>query len=207
MHSNLQILRQQLRHRLRAQRVTRSEEQAVTAAQICCEILISHKIFRSARHIAGYMAIERELDPMSFLRAACAAGKSVYLPRITGKREMEFLPWQPGAMLRENSFGIPEPVSDRRARRDPRDLDLVLVPLLGFDQNGNRLGFGGGFYDKAFAFRNARQAPPLLCGYAYADQRCEAIEVANWDVSLDAVVTPEGIEIFSDSEAGTCSIG
>ena len=196
MHSNLQDARQRLRCRLRAERGAISEAQAAEAARLCSGNLASHRIFESAQRIAGYMAVDRELDPMPLLRAACAAGKSVYLPCIKTKHEMEFVPWHPGAMLRDNRFGIPEPVYDSRVAVDPRELDLVLVPLLGFDGNGNRLGFGGGFYDRAFAFRQTRRAPPLLCGYAYSGQRRAVIDSAEWDVSLDAVATQEGVEFF-----------
>ena len=167
------------------------------AARSCAAHLSSSDVFKTARHVAGYACVGRELDPSPLLGIALEAAKSVYLPRIKSGNAMEFVAWRIGDPLQDNRFGIPEPASRSSTVRAADRLDLVLVPLLGFDLRGNRLGFGGGFYDRAFAFRRSRGAPPFLCGYAYDDQCCDALESAQWDVTLDAAVTQSGLRFFS----------
>ena len=95
--------------------------------------------------------------------------------------------------LRRNRLGIDEP--DNGARLGARWLDLVFLPLVGFDRFGLRLGTGGGFYDRAFAFRRHRQAwhAPRLVGLGYDFQQVERIAPAAHDVRMDLVVTDKGI--------------
>jgi len=174
-----------------------TESVASDAARACAEYLSSSGVFKDARHVAGYACVGRELDPAPLLQIALDADKSVYLPRVKAANSMEFVAWRPGDPIRDNRFGIPEPASGKVAVIAAEDLDLVLVPLLGFDLHGNRLGFGGGFYDRAFTFRRSGNAPPFLCGYAYDDQCCDELEAAEWDVKLDAVVTQSGLRFFS----------
>lgn len=193
---DFEATRAELRRRLRERRGSRSPASARDAAAACAGHVEASEAFRQAGHVAGYVAVDRELDPRPLLEKAHAAGKSVYLPRIEGKRGMRFVAWKPDDPLQPNRFGIPEPAAGSGASLEPASLDFVLVPLLGFDGRGNRLGFGGGFYDRAFAFRRERPAPPLLCGYAYADQRCMNLDAAEWDVPLDLAATEKGIESF-----------
>jgi 5-formyltetrahydrofolate cyclo-ligase len=193
----LQSSRNRLREQLRARRSALTQSEARTAALACAQHLSSSREFESAGHVAGYLSVDRELDPQPLLQMALEADKSVYLPRIKQTNAMEFVAWQAGDPLCDNRFGIPEPSLREAVVLSAEALDLVLVPLLGFDMRGNRLGFGGGFYDRAFDFRQLRDAPPVLCGYAYDEQRCDALETAEWDVALDAIVTPSGLRFFS----------
>jgi 5-formyltetrahydrofolate cyclo-ligase len=95
--------------------------------------------------------------------------------------------------LRDNRLGIAEPQGS--ATLGARWLDLVFLPLLGFDRGGLRLGTGGGYYDRAFAFRQLRRSwhAPRLVGLGYAFQEVEGLTAAAHDVLLDAVVTEEGV--------------
>lgn len=147
--------------------------------------------------MAAYAALAGELDPAPLIDAAFQAGKAVYLPRILDTQRMEFVRWQMGEPLQPNRFGIPEPLPGATDILAPEALDLVLVPLLGFDAHGNRLGFGAGFYDRAFAFKRDGRTRPTLCGYAYAWQQTPPLTAAEWDVGLDAVVTERGITTFN----------
>jgi len=194
---DLQSSRNRLREQLRQHRSALTQSEARTAALACARHLSSSSAFKTVRHVAGYVSVDRELDPQPLLQRALEAGKSVYLPRIKETNAMEFVAWRAGDPLRNNRFGIPEPSARDAAVFAAEALDLVLVPLLGFDMRGNRLGFGGGFYDRAFAFRRLKGAPPFLCGYAYDGQHCDELEVAEWDVALDAIVTPSGLHFFS----------
>lgn len=103
---------------------------------------------------------------------------------------MEFCLYTMGLPLRRNRFGIPEPLSLLKQQRSS-DLDLVLLPLVGFDKRCNRLGMGAGFYDRALAKLHCRG--PFCIGVAYDFQRVEELPVDPWDVPLQAVVTERRI--------------
>ena len=102
----------------------------------------------------------------------------------------------PRGTLRLNRYGIPEPGGPDR--RDARFCDLVLLPLVGFDARGHRLGTGGGYYDRALAFRRLRRywRGPRLVGLAHSSQALEAIRPLPTDVTLDAVITERGTIFF-----------
>jgi 5-formyltetrahydrofolate cyclo-ligase len=144
--------------------------------------------------IALYAALPWELDAGPLIDIAAQRGCRINLPRIdraSRARGMRFVPLQETS--RTNRLGIDEP--EGHASLGARWLDLVFLPLLGFDRRGLRLGAGGGFYDRAFAFRHARTVwpGPKLIGLAYAFQELERLDAAAHDVPMDAVVTEEGI--------------
>jgi 5-formyltetrahydrofolate cyclo-ligase len=133
-----------------------------------------------------------ELDAAPLIDVARSRGCIVYLPRIDRRtRTIRFT--EADAASRANHLGIEEPQGSRCI--GARWLDIVFLPLVGFDERGMRLGMGGGYYDRTFAFRNLRAAwrGPRLIGIAYEFQRVPTIERAWHDVMLDAVVTEEGI--------------
>lgn len=149
--------------------------------------------FRRALHIAGYFGSRGEIDPMPLLEQASRMGKHCYLPVLHPFKpgRLWFCLWQPGDTLIPNRFGIPEPRSRGSRMIAAHRLDLVIVPLLGFDADCNRLGMGGGYYDRSFAFahRNHNARRPFMLGLAYEWQRVDHLPVQPWDVPLDAVVT------------------
>lgn len=157
---------------------------------LCRHILASHA-FRNADHIAAYYPFGAEPDLRPVLMAAHQLGKHCYLPRVRPREfTLDFHRWRPDTPLIPNHYGIPEPPSDTETR-DSLFLDLVLTPLVGFDDRGNRIGMGAGFYDRTFAFRRRLTAwrGPRLMGTAWECQRVDAIPAASWDVPLDGVVT------------------
>ena len=103
-------------------------------------------------------------------------------------------------LVEENRFGIPEPDVAPEACRSAAELSLLLVPLTGFDAAGNRLGMGGGWYDRSLAFRRERPAPPWLVGAAYATQCTEQIPVEPWDVRLDAICSEDATWIAEEPQ-------
>ena len=119
-------------------------------------------------------------------------GRSLYLPVIAGAR-LWFSPFAPDTAMADNRFGIPEPRARRRAM-PAWALDLVLMPLVAFDDAGNRIGMGGGFYDRTFAYLNHRRhlRRPVLVGAAFSFQHRPRLDARPWDVPLDAVVTDRG---------------
>lgn len=152
------------------------------------------------RHIAGYAALAEEPDLDAALADLARRGALIYLPRIDNYRlgRMSFA--RGDGDLRANRYGIAEPGRAAPTRRAAA-LDIALLPLVGFDARGARLGMGGGYYDRAFAFRrHLRAVPrPRLIGIAFACQQTDALPLAPHDVQLDAVVTESGLTRFGRS--------
>ena len=185
-------LRQQLQAKRQAlSRITRqkiSQQVAATATTM--------RDFIEAKHIAFYYPIGAELDPSPLLTFAEKHGQCCYLPVITpGSQQLNFVRYQKGDELQSNSYHILEPKLSPNKLRAPRDLDLVFMPLVGFDAKGHRIGMGGGFYDVTFSF-SEKNHKPLLIGLAFSIQQVPLIHPNPWDVPLDGVVTEEGILQF-----------
>ncbi|WP_456379745.1 5-formyltetrahydrofolate cyclo-ligase [Thiolapillus sp.] len=178
---------------MRARRQQLSAACRAAAAHAACRRLVSLRRFTAAKHIALYLAVDGELDPLPVLEQACAMGKQCYLPVLhpVGHRRLWFAAWQPGDALRANSYNILEPEWLPSTLIKPWALDLVVVPLVAFDHTGKRLGMGGGYYDRSFAWRKNRNHwnGPLLVGYGYELQKIRHISVQPWDVAMDAIVT------------------
>ncbi|MCY4231876.1 MAG: 5-formyltetrahydrofolate cyclo-ligase [Alphaproteobacteria bacterium] len=138
------------------------------------------------RCIAGYWPVRREIDPRPLLLALGARGRLIALP-VTGPRGavLEFRLWRPGDMLTPGPFGLWEPTGP------PAEPDVLLVPLLAFDACGNRLGYGGGYYDRTIAATGA-----LAIGAAYAAQKVEAVPVGPHDRPLAGIVTEHDLRYF-----------
>jgi 5-formyltetrahydrofolate cyclo-ligase len=160
-------------------------------------LFLSSLALRRIHRVACYWAADGELDPRPLLDRLLRYGRSVWLPVLRpGRRHaLDFLRYEPGAPLRRDRLGILEPVAAARHRVSARTLDLVLVPLVGFDPACNRLGMGGGFYDRTLGFLRWRRhwRRPRLIGIAHECQRVERLVPRPWDVPLDAVVTERRI--------------
>lgn len=135
------------------------------------------------RIIAGYMPIRTELNPLPVM-AALAADGPVAVPEVPGRdMPLNFLRWTPGCRLVPGDFGAPVP-----AEREELMPEVLIVPLVAFDRAGNRMGYGGGFYDRTLEKLRALR-PTLAIGYAYAAQEAEALPLEPTDQPLDAIVT------------------
>jgi 5-formyltetrahydrofolate cyclo-ligase len=197
--------RAKLRSVLRAQRKALDGAARFGAARAVAEHLDAIPAFAAAKRVAGYWAVGGEL-PLSVVVARLDRDdeRTFCLPKLSdaGDATLRFSPWSVGAEVEPNQFGIPEPLATEEV--DPSSLDVVLCPLVGFDRRGHRLGTGGGYYDRTFAFRRASGAPPLLIGIAFACQEVDSLEPAEWDVDLDWVVTErEAIECVRLRDHGT----
>jgi 5-formyltetrahydrofolate cyclo-ligase len=140
--------------------------------------------------VAAYWPIRDELDIKTLIVKLMDAGQPVALPVVLGDEEpLELRLWQDGAPLYEAGFGTLAP-EDGAPRVEP---DIILMPLLGFDKHGTRLGYGGGYYDRTLAHLTRR---PKLLGFAFARQEVDYIPREAHDVPLDAVVTEIGVRHF-----------
>lgn len=192
-----------LRQRLRAMRRALSEAERQEAASALAWRVKEQAFFYEATNIAGYWACNGELDPLPLLEAAWAMQKAVYLPVVitTPFPTLRFAPYQSGQPLRLNRFKIPEPEVPSLAWLLPEQMDLVLTPLVAFDAMGTRLGMGGGFYDRSFAFlrdSGYQGHRPLLLGLGYEFQKSAALLLRQpWDVPLTIAATEAALYGFA----------
>ena len=182
--------RSDLRRQLRATRRALSSEQQVQAGSGLAQILLAQSLLAESKNIAVYVANDGEIDPASLIKRLWKNNKGCYLPLLSPQQfnHLEFIAYQPDSVMVENRFGIAEPEYSADLLIEPEKLDLVLMPLTGFDLKGQRLGMGGGFYDRTFEFIKT-SGKPVLVGLAHECQKVEGIPAENWDVPMMAVAT------------------
>ena len=175
----------------------------LTATQIAADSKqISHHLWHlpamaRCQRIACYMAVGGEVDCAPVMDEALARGRRIYLPVLHGPALL-FAPWSPGGVMTANRFGIAEPALAPGSCLRAAQLDVVLAPLVAFDDMGHRLGMGGGYYDRSLAFSRHRQLwrRPHIIGLAYEFQRLRALPAQRWDVALHTVITECGARFF-----------
>ena len=186
----------QIRKRIRATRRALDPQVRSDNNVEICKRVAELDSFKSARHIAAYLAFDGEADPMELMNSAIDQGKRVYLPIIVDKSEpLAFAPWTRSTKLVKNRFDILEPELEQAELMVAEKLDFVVCPLVGFDETLARIGVGGGYYDRTFAFANEpdHDKKVQLVGVAFELQKLDSIEPQPWDVRLDAVVTQSRI--------------
>jgi 5-formyltetrahydrofolate cyclo-ligase len=190
--------RRGLRRRLRALRAELTPAQRTAAAHAITSHIGGTRWLRGARAVGLYVSIGTEVPTEPLRALALKLHCPVYLPCIVDYRYRRMVFARDHGMLQSiNRLGIPEP--DPLQTIPARALSVVLLPVLGFDRHGTRLGIGGGYYDRLFSYRRHRQSwhRPLLVGIAYRCQQLPLIERSSHDVPLDAAVTEDGVSIFT----------
>ncbi|UYF99993.1 5-formyltetrahydrofolate cyclo-ligase [Halomonas sp. GD1P12] len=194
-HLDKRALRRELRRRRRA--LSDAEQQ--TAATSLCQRLNTLPEIQRARRVSLYLPVGGEIDPTPLLGWLQQRRVTVYLPvlRPLSHNALWFVRFDDDTPMVENRFGISEPCTRFGARRQNRipawALDTLIVPLVGFDGEANRMGMGGGFYDRTLAFMRRPGPKPALIGVAHACQQVNKLELEPWDIPLDAVVSDQGI--------------
>jgi 5-formyltetrahydrofolate cyclo-ligase len=193
LNSELVRARKALRAELRAKRRRIPPDMRAAAERRVALAIERHFHLHPGQRIALYSPLRDELDVAPLARIARLHGTQLYLPRLTDRRHrrMSFVAAQ--GPLQANRMGILEPSATRTI--PAHWLDLVFLPLVGFDAAGMRLGMGGGYYDRAFAFLRLRRSwrRPKLIGIGFAMQRVAPLTRASHDLHLDAVVSEEGV--------------
>jgi len=189
------------RHSLRQQRKLISPSNRAHFDHAIYQTLIDSGILRRCTHIAGYLANDGEPSNHAFIQRCQQSNHPYYLPVIK-KQKLVFTRYQANTPLTNNKYNIPEPVANHTL--PAKFMSAILLPLVGFDRQGNRLGMGGGFYDRTLSF--IRRIPchkkPLLIGIAYNVQRVDKIIRQHWDIPLDAIVTERGLLLFNNRACG-----
>ena len=176
-----------VRQQLRQRRRDLTAATRIAAAEALAGRILALPFLPRQGHVAGYWAMDGEIA-LHRWQMQLPPQQTYCLPVLHGKL-LRFAPWKPGEPLRANRHGIPEPDVAEASLLRADQLDFAVVPLVAFDVRGHRLGMGGGWYDRSFAFRRTHAAPPYLAGAAFSLQRVEAIAAEHWDVPLDAVCT------------------
>jgi len=193
---------QALRHSIRKQRQALSPQFQIEASQLIAQKILSSDIFLKSQYIAAYLPTEGEVDPSPIIQAIWSCGKKCYLPYLhpLKKKELWFLEYQLEDPLILNRFGIKEPLFKADRLIPAWALHLVLQPLVAVDNQGNRLGRGGGFYDRSFAFLKTEICGrgPNLVGLAYEFQRVSQLKPQSWDLGLKAVATEKNYINFKE---------
>lgn len=185
--------RQQIRQHIQRLRKALTQQQQNQLSRNMSQSLLRTPLFYTCNSIGAYFPHKGEIDPTQLVAKACSMGKSVYLPVIRPKPQISlwFARYRTNQALFRNSYGIPEPAPLPDHLISVWALDLVLVPLVAFDKNGNRLGMGGGYYDRTFAYLRRRSywKSPKLIGLAYEFQKVNQLQTEKWDIPLHGIIT------------------
>ncbi|TWI06174.1 5-formyltetrahydrofolate cyclo-ligase [Luteimonas cucumeris] len=182
-----------LRRQLRQRRRDIPAGGRIAAAEQLAGHLLALPFAPSTGYVAGYWAMDGEIALHAW-QLRLPPGLVYCLP-VLHENHLRFAPWRPGDPLVANRYGIPEPDLAPDSLLEAEAMSLVVAPLVGFDARGHRLGMGAGWYDRSFAFRRERAAPPWLVGAAFATQQVDELPIEPWDVPLDAVCSERDVLI------------
>ncbi len=184
--------RRSLRKNLRQQRNALDFSTQENHAFSLSQHLSRNSLFKRSKHIAAYLAEDGEIDPAYLIQNAWQAQKKVYLPVLAPfSNRLYFAPYTKNSKMKLNRFKIAEPDVHPKYWLKPQQLNLILMPLVGFDAKGNRLGMGGGFYDRSLSFTHFRKNAyqPYLIGLAHELQKIDRLPHQPHDVPLHIIAT------------------
>ena len=184
------------RQQLRAERRALSTAEQHLAGNKLRSNIGRERFFIDSERIALYLANDGEIDPAELLTTALSNGKKCFLPALhpTEPNTLCFVAYHHETPMAPNKFGIFEPAFDIAQVAPPLSLDVIFMPLVGFDRLGNRMGMGGGYYDRALAFMSEHHSvKPKLVGLAHSSQEVELISQQSWDIPLHVIATDREI--------------
>jgi 5-formyltetrahydrofolate cyclo-ligase len=190
-----------LRKQLRAERRALSPALHRSHSRQAARAIARLPQFGSGRRVAVYLSFDREADTAPLIAAARRRGVRLYVPVVTDRRHRRMVFHPLSSRTRRGAFGIPVPVGSGAAV-PARWLNLIVVPFVGVDAAGRRLGMGGGFYDRMAAFRGLRKLwrGPRLVGFGFDCQRVAAVGAESWDLRFDATATQSGLQCYDRDE-------
>ena len=187
--------RSELRRIIRQQRLQLSMSEQATAANQLVSLLLPELLKRNVKNVAVYLANDGELGTQPLIHALWQHQVEIALPVLHpfSPGHLLFIQYHPQSIMTTNQFGIAEPKLNINELVPLHQLDLIMTPLVAFDHQGNRLGMGGGFYDRTLACANA----PAAIGLAHECQKVKSLPVAAWDIPLAEIATPSQLYQFS----------
>lgn len=191
-HSN-DLNRQQVRQHYRSNRQMLSPLQQKEAATKILTTCLKSKQLSQASTVACYIANDGEIDPRIMIDYCWQQGKRVLLPVLHpfSKGHLLFVEYHPHSPTRKNCYGIDEPIATTINLCPLMNIDLIFTPLVAFDLKGNRLGMGGGYYDRTLAPIRRDSLPTQLIGLAHNCQQTDNLLADSWDIPLNGIATPE----------------
>lgn len=174
-----------LRSQIKEQKRQMTAHQIESASQRLTELFVATEQYRQAKTVYGYLPYNQEVRTTGLLQHALQEGKRVAVPKIYGD-EMRFIYLDDLSLVEKSSFGIPEPIADEPVADDPTA--LVLMPGLAFTKRGDRMGYGGGYYDKFLA--NEPHHPTVALCYDF--QIVDRIPTDDHDIPVDIVLSAKG---------------
>ena len=187
-----------IRSRIKAQRSALSADAVFESSVQITRLIWTLPYLSRARRIACYFPVGNEVDCNFMIEEALNRGREVFLPVLSGP-ELKFARYEQGCGFLRNFHGIPEPAVPKARLKKPREMDVVIAPLVAFDCTGNRIGMGGGYYDRSFRFLHTltHWRRPKLIGIAHELQKVPKIKASSWDVPLHFAVTDKKSTGFS----------
>ena len=179
------------RQHIRQQRQSLSMQQQQHASSQLIQQLLKLPELRSAKHIGLYWPNDGEISAVDLLGCRGSGSKCFYLPKVLDDGFLHFRPFS--KKMRKNCYGIAEPITPRFIPL--QKLDVILMPLVAFNRSGQRLGMGGGYYDRSLMFKRKQlwRAKPVLVGLAHDFQEVMALSHDSWDIPLSVIVTNKEI--------------
>lgn len=188
--------RNNARNEIRQKRKALHEDEVAKCSELVRRVVLEHEFLKQNRCIASYHSFSGEIDTVEINKALRLAGHHMALPVIHSEEKglMDFYSYEKPEDLILNRFKIPEPVVSEENLVQPHKLEVVIVPLVGFNEKGERLGMGGGYYDRML---KKISCECLTLGLAYDFQLIPEIKSQPWDMPLDEVITPTKHYIFN----------
>ena len=188
MKSTQQTLRNQLRQQIRKTRANLTALQQQQAEDSITQQALALIEERNAQHIALYVSFDGEISTEKLIKILWAQDKHVYLPVLHpfNPNHLLFLRYLPDTLMLKNKFGIWEPKLNVQNVLPLDELDILFTPLVAFDKQGNRLGMGGGFYDRTL--QNWQNSSFIPVGLAHQCQQVEQLPTEAWDVPLHRIL-------------------
>jgi 5-formyltetrahydrofolate cyclo-ligase len=193
--------RQSLRKAFREKRLSLSSEQQTTAAQGLVKQYQKNALFQDARNVALYLSFNGEVNTQPLIDYLWSMNRNVFVPILHPfcKGHLLFQEFTHDTKMRENHFGILEPTLDVERVCPVKNLSIIFTPVVAFDLSGNRLGMGGGFYDRTLARlkKLGEKSQPIVVGLAHELQKSAALPTETWDIGLPYILTSNKLYSFS----------
>lgn len=178
-----------LRNEILNKRKSLSKDKIANTSELLCNKIINHPKYKDANIILAYMAQDGEIDLEVLMKDAISKNKKVYIPKVLRKHTMEFYRYTNKDDLEISNFGILEPKEKEPLQISETDQILVIVPGVAFDKLGNRIGYGGGFYDSYLAKLQDSESSIYTLAPCYNFQLIDFIKSEDFDIPVMEVIT------------------
>ncbi|WP_210330504.1 5-formyltetrahydrofolate cyclo-ligase [Aliikangiella sp. G2MR2-5] len=200
--SSTQQLKSEIRNQIREVRRSINKKYSLNAGLNVTRQLIELESYRLAKNIACFLSFDGEINTTPLIKQIQQDKRYCLLPKLRPSKpnRLWFFPFEAGEQLLPNRLGIPEVQKSVNFAIAPSKIDLLLMPLVSFDEHGNRLGMGGGYYDATLAHlvdEKNKSLRPTCIGLAFEQQKVEKIPVEKWDYPLDGVLTEKQLYLFN----------